>query len=67
MASSVQLDSVAQIYVAVLSYSSWFCVASFLQLLVLYGFLHTAGFCNANLFGYFLVLFGFFPMAPGFV
>jgi len=48
---SVQLDFLAQIYVAtyILSYSSWFCVASFLQLLVLYGFVsHSSWFYMAS-------------------
>jgi len=56
-ASSVQLDFVAQIYVAIyfhtapgfvwlFPYNSWFYMATFIQL---------------------LVLFGFFPMSSGFV
>jgi len=65
-ASSVQLDFVAQVYVAILSYSFWFCMVFFLQLLVLYGFLHTAGFCITDLFGYFHTAPGFVWLLPWF-
>jgi len=51
MASSVQQDFITQIYVAILSYSSWFYVASYIQLDSVIGYFHTA--------------LGFFPMAPG--